>query len=336
VNAEFGFKVGAENVVVGSGAKPFEQYFAEAVLDPGDGVLIFSPHFPTYPPNIERRGARCVFVPLLPENGFRPRAQDVAHFLATDPKPRALILNSPHNPTGGVATRDDLAAIADIVRGTDLMVFSDEPYCHMVWHGRHESILAQAGMLDHTLAAYTFSKSYSMSGWRIGFAVGHPAVVDAIGKLVNTTASCSPPFVQRAATAALEHDASTRDETMRRFRRKVERLSAGLASIEGMSVAPPSGTFYVFPDVRPICDRLGITSHGLALYLLEGADDHFGVACLGGECFGEAGRGFLRFSCAEPDERIDQAVAFLPVALARTDRVRTFLRSRSEYGAAGK
>ena len=103
--------------MVASGAKPFEQYFAEALLDPGDGVLVFSPHFPTYVPNLERRGARAVLVPLRAEDDFRPRAEDVAHFLATDPKPRAVFLNSPHNPTGGVATRDDLAAIADVVRG---------------------------------------------------------------------------------------------------------------------------------------------------------------------------------------------------------------------------
>ena len=109
--------------------------------------------------------------------------------------------------------------------------------------------------------------------------------------------------------------------------RKVERLSAGLAAIEGIAVVPPGGTFYVFPDVRQICNRLGMTSHGLALYLLEGADDAFGVACLGGECFGEAGRGFLRFSCAEPDERIDQALAFLPEALSWHDRVRAISRN---------
>ncbi len=331
VSEEFGLGVSAENVVVASGAKPFEQYFAEALLDPGDGVLVFSPQFPTYLPNLERRGARAVLVPLRPENGFRPRAADVAHFLATDPKPRALFLNSPHNPTGGVATREDLAAIADVVRGTDLMLFSDEPYCHMVWRGRHESILAQPGMLDHVLAAYTFSKSYSMSGWRIGFAVGHPELVESVGKLINTTASCSPPFVQLAATAALEHDAPTRGEYMERFRRKVELLSNGLAKLNGFAVSAPVGTFYVFPDVRPVCNRLGITSHGLAMYLLEGADDGFGVACLGGECFGDAGQGFLRFSCAEPDERIEQALAFLPTALDRPVRVKSFLNSRPEF-----
>jgi aspartate aminotransferase len=325
VAAEFGLDVAAENVVVAAGAKPFEQYFAEALLEPGDGVLVFSPHFPTYEPNLLRRGARAVLAPLRPEHEFRPRADDVARFLATDPRPRAIFLNSPHNPTGGVATRDDLAAIADLVRGTDVVVFSDEPYCHMVWRGRHESILAQPGMLAHVVAAYTLSKSYSMSGWRVGFAVAHPEVVEAIGLLINTAVSCSPPFVQLAAAAALESDAAARDEYMGRFRAKVERLAAGLAAIDGIRVIPPAGTFYVFPDVRAICRRLGLTSHGLALYLLEGADDAFGVACLGGECFGEAGRGFLRFSCAEPDERIDRALAFLPEAFARVDRVRSFL-----------
>jgi aspartate aminotransferase len=326
-SAEFGYSATAENIVVASGAKPFEQYFAEALIDPGDGVLIFSPHFPTYIPNLERRGARAVLAPLRVEHAFRPQAEDVRKFLATDPRPRAIFLNSPHNPTGGVATADDLAAIADVVRGTDTMIFSDEPYCHMVWSGRHASILAQPGMFDHCVASYTFSKSYSMSGWRVGFAVAHPDVVAAIGKLINTAVSCSPPFVQEAARAALEHDAATRDEYMERFRRKVDRLCDGLERVEGIGVIRPAGTFYVFPDVRPICNRLGITSHGLALYLLEGADDEFGVACLGGECFGEAGQGFLRFSCAEPDERIDQAVAFLPVALARRDRVARYLEA---------
>ena len=272
--------------------------------------------------------------PLRAEDGFRPRAEAVRRFLENDPQPRAVFLNSPHNPTGGVATREDLEAIADVVRGTELVVFSDEPYCHMVWQGRHESILARPGMMEHGVAAYTFSKSYSMSGWRIGFAVAHPEVVQAIGKLINTAASCSPPFVQIGALAALEQDRATREEYMERFRRKVEGLTAGLAAIEGMKVLPPVGTFYVFPDVRAICNRLGLTSHGLALYLLEAADDRFGVACLGGECFGEAGHGFLRFSCAEPDERIERAVAFLPDAFERPDRVAGFLARHPEFALA--
>ena len=272
-----------------------------------------------------------MLAPLKVENQFRPDAEDVRKFVATDPKPRAIFLNSPHNPTGGVATPEDLAAIAAIVRGTDLMVFSDEPYCHMVWDGRHASILAEPGMLDHTVAAYTFSKSYSMSGWRIGFAVAAPVVVEAIGKLINTTASCTPPLSQRAAEAALQHDTATRDDYMARFRGKVERLCDGLERIPGFQVVRPAGTFYVFPDVRAICNGLKITSHGLALYFLEAADDEFGVACLGGECFGEAGRGFLRFSCAEPDERIDEAMKFLPQALERRDRLKSYLEANPQY-----
>jgi aspartate aminotransferase len=336
VSIEFGLEVGPENVVVASGAKPFEQYFAEALVEPGDGVLIFSPHFPTYEPNLQRRGARAVIEPLRAEDDFRPRPEAVARFLETDKKPRAIFLNSPQNPTGGVATREDLAAIADLVRGKDVMVFSDEPYCHMVWRGKHESILKEPGMIDQGLAAYTFSKSYSMSGWRIGFAVAHPDVVEAIGKLVNTTASCSPPFVQIAATAALEHDHHTRAEYMDQFESKVQRLSEGLGKIEGFQVRPPAGTFYVFPGVYAICERLGLTSHGLALFLLEGADDHFGVACLGGECFGEAGRGFLRFSCAEDDHRIDQALEFLADACGRVDRAKAFLASHPQFALNAK
>ena len=331
LKAEFGCPVGAENIVVASGAKAFEQYFAEAFLDPGDGVLIFSPQFPTYIPNLERRGARAVLAPLEPARDFRPDPKAIERFLADDPRPRAVFLNSPHNPTGGVATREDLAAIAAIARAGDLMVFSDEPYCHMVWSGRHESILAEPGMLERTVAAYTFSKSYSMSGWRIGFAAASPEVVAAMGKLINTTASCSPPLAQRAATAALERDSETRDLYMKRFHAKVDRLCAGLAKIEGFHAPKPAGTFYVFPDVRPICNRLGITSHGLALYFLEGADDSLGVACLGGECFGEAGGGFLRFSCAEPDDRIEQAIAFLPKALERTERINRYRDSNPQY-----
>ena len=334
LNREFAIPVAAENIVVASGAKPFEQYFAEALLEPGDGVLVFGPQFPTYLPNLQRRGARSVVVSLKAENQFRPRAEDVRRFLATDRRPRAVILNSPHNPTGGVATEADLAAIADVVRGTDLMVFSDEPYCHMVWAGSHHSLIAQPGMLDHVVAAYTFSKSYSMSGWRIGFAAANVEVVEAVGKLINTTASCSPPFVQIAAVAALEDDSATRDEYMARFRSKVDRLAEGLSRIEGISVVKPAGSFYVFPDVRIVAERLGLTSAGLAAYLLEGADDRFGVACLGGEAFGPEGAGFLRFSCAETDERIDEALAFLPVAFARAERARDFASRNPDFRAS--
>src|SRR4029079_6833562 len=122
--------------------------------------------------------------------------------------------NSPHNPTGGVATKEDLQGIAGLVRGRPIAVFSDEPYCHMVWEGEHHSILAEPGMLEQCVGAYTFSKSYSMSGWRVGYAIASPRVGQIAGKRINTSLSCVPPIVQMAGKAALEHDAAERDATM--------------------------------------------------------------------------------------------------------------------------
>jgi len=331
VQKEFGIPAKMENVVVGPGAKVFETYFCELFVEPGDEVLLFSPQFPTFEPNILRRGGVPVFSSLKQENAFRPDLNDVEKFVKTSKKPRAIFLNSPHNPTGGVATAEDLKGIADLVRGRNIAVLSDEPYCHMVWEGRHRSLLAEPGMMEQAIAAYTFSKSYSMSGWRVGYAVSSAKNIEMIGKMINTSISCVPPLTQLAGMAALQHDTVERDETMKKFHKKVELLVAALRGVDGVNVLMPVGTFYVFPNVAKICERLGIRSHGLAMYLLEGADDQAGVACLGGECFGQAGNGFLRFSCAEPDERIAQAVTFLAEAVTRTDRVKKYLEANPKY-----
>lgn len=326
-----GLDVRSENILVGPGAKTFEQLFCEAFLDAGDQVLVFSPHFPTYVANILRRGARICYAPLREERQFRPDPHDVQRFLSEAPRPRAIFLNSPHNPTGGVATDADLCLIADMVIGRDVVIFSDEPYDQMVWDGSHRSILGRPGMLDQAVAAYTMSKTYSMSGWRVGFAAAAPEVVDALGKLTNTALSCVSPISQWAAVAALRDDHEERDKSMIKFRKKVELLAAGLEAIEGVQCARPSGTFYVFPNVKRICEQLGITSHGLAMYLLEGADDHLGVACLGGECFGKAGEGYLRFSCAQDDKLLRRAIEFLPEAFANRERAERYLAMRPEF-----
>jgi aspartate aminotransferase len=331
VNREYGLSVTAEHVISGPGAKNFEQLFCEAFLNPGDGVLVFSPHFPTYPPNIFRRNARVVISQLRASNDFRPGLEDVRRFLSDDKSPRAIFLNSPHNPTGGVATFDDLKGLADLVRGKDVAIFSDEPYDRMVWRGRHHSILELPGMLQQAVAAYTFSKSFSMSGWRLGFAVSSPEIIDVFGKLTNSALSCVPPFTQMAGIAAMRDDLGYRDATMKEFQKKVELLVDGMNQIDGVSCLMPGGTFYAFPSVGAVCNRLGITSHGLALYLLEGADDKRGVACLGGECFGDAGKGFLRLSCAQPDDRIAQAFGFMADAFRRADRVAAYLNTHPEY-----
>ena len=331
VNEEHGLAVRADHVVAGPGAKTFEQLFCETFLEPDDGVLVFSPYFPTYAANIARRNARMVLSSLRASLAFRPDLDDVRRFLEEDARPKAVFLNSPHNPTGGVASEDDLRGLADLVRGRDVAVFSDEPYDCMVWNGRHRSLLAQPGMLEQTVAAYTFSKSFSMSGWRLGYAVASPRTAAVLEVLTNTALSCVPPFTQIAGIAALQHDRQYRDDRMRDFHHKVELLVTGLQAVEGVDCLMPGGTFYVFPSVAAICHRYRITSHGLAMYLLEGADDRLGVACLGGECFGEAGAGFLRLSCAQPDDRLRNAVAFIADATTRDDRIAAYLVAHPEH-----
>ena len=334
VNEEHGLSVTADHVIAGPGAKTFEQLFCDAFVEPDDGVLVFSPYFPTYAANIGRRGARMVLSNLRASRAFRPNLDDVRRFLDEDPRPKAIFLNSPHNPTGGVATEDDLRELADLIRGRNVAVFADEPYDCMVWEGRHRSLLAQPGMLEQTVAAYTFSKSFSMSGWRLGYAVSSPETIKVFDLLTNVALSCVPPFTQLAGAAALARARQYRDERMGDFHRKVELLVAGVNTIEGVSCLMPGGTFYVFPSVAEVCNRAGITSHGLAMYLLEGADDAVGVACLGGECFGEAGGGFLRLSCAQPDERLVEAVSFIADALTRRGRIAAYLDAHPDHRLA--
>ncbi len=331
VRRDFGVEVGAEHITVGPGAKVFQVLFALAFLDPGDDVLVFEPYFPTYIPNIEARGARVHLAPLRQQNRFRPDPEDIRRFLAQAPRPKAIVLNSPHNPTGGVLTREDIDTLAELLADWDGMLLSDEPYCHMVWAGPHHTPLQHPRLFPKTVAAYTFSKSYSMSGWRLGFSVAEPEVAQMLGNMMNVTLSCVPPMIQLAGKAALEHAQREREEMMAQFRRKVERLARGLQQLEGVRCLVPEGAFYVFPNVAAVCNRLGITSHGLAMYLLQGADDHLGVACLGGECFGRAGAGFLRLSCAEPDRRIEQALEFFAEAWNRPERVSRFLQHYPQY-----
>jgi len=268
---------------------------------------------------------------LRASHDFRPSLDDVDRFLTNDPKPKAIFLNSPHNPTGGVATLEDLEALASLIRGKDVAVFSDEPYDAMVWQGQHHTLLGQPGMFDQCLAAYTFSKSFSMSGWRLGYSVSSVATAEILTILANTSLSCVPPFTQQAGVAAMRRDGAVRDERMADFQRKVTLLVTALNQLDDFSCVMPKGTFYVFPSVKTICNRYNITSHGLALFLLEAADDDYGVACLGGECFGNAGGGFLRLSCAEPDARLQEAVTFIGDAVRRESRIEKYLASHPEY-----
>ena len=329
VNAEYGFDVGPANILIGPGAKNFEQLFCECFVDPGDAVLVFTPHFPTYPPNIRRRGGRIVYSTLQKEHQFRPNLADVRHFLDHEPNAKAIILNSPQNPTGGVATFEDLKHLADLIRGRDIAVLSDEPYDRMAWREPHHSIAALSGMLPQCVAAYTFSKSFSMSGWRLGFAVSEEKVVQSMTRLTNTAISCVSPFVQMAGAAVLRNDREHRDDCAESFRKRLEVFTTQLNRIDGVRCDMPAGTFYAFADVSEICESHGIRSQQLAMHLLEDADPKVGVACLGGECFGDAGQGFLRFSVAEPPERLLQAVEFMERSLADVDSLQKIGRRES-------
>lgn len=331
VHREFGLNVTPDHIIAGHGAKIFEQLFCELFVNAGDSVLVFSPHFPTYPANIERRGGRLCLAALEEQYDFRPQLSTIEAFIETEESPKAIFLNSPHNPTGGVTPLEDLQAIARRIEGTNIAVFSDEPYDQMVWNGRHHTLLEVPEMLDRAVAAYSFSKSFSMSGWRLGFAVSSPDIIQQMGMLLNTTLSCVPPFIQMAGVAALNLAAELRNQQMAVFRENVSHLVKALDRVEGIQCSMPGGSFYAFPNVSQVCQKHQMTSHGLAMYLLEGADDQRGVACLGGECFGEAGQGFLRLSCAESKERLIEAVDFIGVALGHFSRIDDYLAQHPEY-----
>jgi len=331
VNHEFGLDTNADNIIAGPGAKTFQLLFAEAFLNANDGVLVFSPYFPTYSSHIGRRNARMVLAPLSEKTEFRPDIGAVQRFIESDPSPKAIFLNSPHNPTGGVATQQDLGQIADLVRGSNVAIFSDEPYDQMVWKGQHHSIFAEPDMADHVVAAYTFSKSFSMSGWRLGFAVANAQTIRLFETLTNTVISCVPPFTQAAGVAALTQSRDDRDAMMAAFEEKLIPMVAALNDIEDVECLSPAGSFYVFPNVKKICNLNNITSHGLAMYLLEGADTDVGVACLGGECFGEAGGGYMRLSSSLAEDKLLAAISFIKVALSDRPAIGNYLSQHKHY-----
>jgi aspartate aminotransferase len=297
VRTEFDIPAEAANIVAGPGAKVFQQFFCEAFLNPGDGVLVFSPYFPTLcqtsngaalVPCWRRCVKRTSFGPTSPtSSAFSPRTLAARDFL-----------NSPHNPTG--ASRRSRSARHRRSRARprrrDLQRRALLPHG---LEGQAPLVAEQPGMLAQSVARVHVQQVLQHDGWRLGFAVASAEIADVIAKMINTTLSCTPPIVQLAGTAALKRDRKERDDSMLKFREKVVLLTEGLNRIEGFRALDPTATFYVFPNVARVCNELGVTSHGLALYMLQGADDHFGIACLGGECFGQAGGGFLRFSCAD-------------------------------------
>jgi aspartate aminotransferase len=292
-----GITVGAELVCVVPGGKPIMFFPILALVQPGDEVIYPNPGFPIYESMINFVGAKAVPVPLIEERGFSFDL-DILRDSLTD-RTRMLILNSPQNPTGGVIPPEDILAIAEMVRDRDLIVLSDEIYSRIYYEDAPSSIASLPGMLEKTIILDGFSKIYAMTGWRIGYGVMPPVLVDAVNKLMVNSNSCTASFTQRAALAALTGPQEDAHRMVAEFKRRRDAFCAALNQIPGFHCEIPGGAFYAYANVK----RTGIDSRVLADRLLQEA----GVACLNGGAFGLFGEGYIRFSYANSLENLMEA-----------------------------
>ncbi|KJR49532.1 Aspartate aminotransferase [Desulfosporosinus sp. I2] len=298
----------ADDVVIVPGGKPIMFFSIMATIDPGDEVIYPNPGFPIYESVIKFVGGKPVPIPLREENQFRLDVNELARLIT--PKTKMLIINSPGNPTGGVLTSDDVRAIADLVRGKDILVLSDEIYDRIVYGDTHPlSIASLPGMKDWTIILDGFSKTYAMTGWRLGYGVMHPEIAARIAQLMVNSNSCTAASTQMAGKEALTGPQNEVDTMVAEFKRRRDTMVTGLNSISGVSCLSPEGSFYVFPNLK----SFGKNSKEIADYLLNEA----GVACLGGTAFGSYGEGYLRFSYANSIENIQKALERIETALGK-------------------
>jgi aspartate aminotransferase len=288
----------AEQIVVTPGAKPIMFYAIMVLCEEGDEVLYPDPGFPMYESITSFAGARAVPVPLREEHEFRMDPGEVES-LITD-RTKLLIVNTPHNPCGSVLTREDVEALARLALEHDLYVLSDEVYWATRYAGDHSSIAALDGMADRTILLDGCSKTFAMTGWRLGFGAFPAPLVEPVTRLVINSVSCTSAFSQRAILAALTGPWEPVEAMVAEFEKRRRVIVEGLNRIEGISCLEPGGAFYVFPNVK----GLGAPSDGVASFLLDRA----GVACLGGTAFGPSGEGYLRFSYANSVEAIREAL----------------------------
>jgi aspartate/methionine/tyrosine aminotransferase len=287
-----------QRIVVTPGGKPPMFYTIMALIEPGDEVIYPNPGFPIYESMISFVGGTPVPLPLREEREFR-FDPDEFRGLVTD-RTRLIIINSPQNPTGGVLTRGDLEAIAAVAVERDIVVLADEIYSRILYEGEHVSIATLPGMADRTILLDGFSKTWAMTGWRLGYALFPEAVLPHVDRLIVNSVSCTSTFTQRAGIAALTGPQTEVAEMVAEFRRRRDAVVAGLNSIPGVSCLLPHGAFYAFPNV----EGLGRSSHEVADLLLNEA----GVATLSGTAFGRFGEGYLRLSYANSLENLQQAV----------------------------
>ena len=302
-----GVTIDPNRVVVTPGAKPIMFYSILALLEEGDEAVYPNPAFPIYESMINFAGAKPVPIPLREELDFRFDIDELRSKIT--PHTKLIIINSPHNPTGGVLELDDIRAIADIAQEHDIIVLSDEVYEHIIYEGEPHSIASLPGMLDRTIILNGFSKTYAMTGWRLGYAVMPPELVDSIVGLIVNSVSCTATFIQHAGIEGLTGPQDSIASMVAEFKKRRDLIVDGLNAIPGISCLRPKGAFYVFPNIK----KLGIDSSQLANYLLNEA----GVAALSGTDFGKYGEGYLRLSYATSMENIKKALKKIEMAVAK-------------------
>ena len=297
----------ADQIVITPGAKPIMFYAIQALCQEGDEVIYPDPGFPMYESISAVVGATPVPVKLREDNQFRMDPDEVAAKV-TD-RTKLIILNSPHNPCGSSLTKGDVEAIAEIALKNDLCVLSDEVYFAITYGAEHHSIANLDGMQDRTILLDACSKTFAMTGWRLGFA-GLPSwLVEPFVRLIINSVSCTAAFTQRAALAALTGPWEPIEAMVAEFHSRRDVIVEGLNRIPGITCQEPSGAFYVFPNIS----QLGVSSQKAAEFLLHEA----GVACLSGTAFGPNGQGYLRFSYANSIEALHDALEAIEAALPK-------------------
>ena len=291
-------KVTPEEVVVVPGGKPIIFFTILALIDEGDEVIYPNPGFPIYESMIHYVGGKAVPIHLREDRDFSLDVGELAALI--NDRTKLIILNSPHNPTGGVMQRRDVEQVAGIIGDRNILVLSDEIYSRLLFEGEHFSIMSVPGMQERTVLLDGFSKTYAMTGWRMGYGVMRPDLAAHITRLMTNSNSCTASFTQIAGIEALRGDQSSVDHMCGEFKRRRDVFVAGLNKIKGFSCRLPKGAFYVFPNIT----RTGWKSKPLADALLEQA----GVAALSGTAFGGFGEGYLRFSVANSLENLQQAL----------------------------
>ena len=304
INRSRGTAYGADQVIVTPGGKPIMFFVMLALVEAGDEAIYPDPGFPIYRSMIDFAGAKAVPIPLREANEFRLDIDELAGLITS--RTKLLIINSPANPTGGVLDRTDLSHVAELAVRHDLIVLADEIYSELLYEGDHVSLATMPGMAERTIILDGFSKTYAMTGWRLGYGLMPAALVEAVNKLMVNSVSCTTVAVQRAGIEALTGSQEAVREMREAFRHRRDLIVAGLNQIPGISCLTPKGAFYVFPNIT----ATGQMSKAFADALLN---EH-GVAALAGTAFGAAGEGYLRLSYANSEENLTKALERIETA----------------------